>query len=252
MSLNDFAGSPLHYIRSRSLLARHLVFSLPRLRRMNRSNASWDDLFRAINGFHEEFLRTLQVPSEIIAAMEIFEREKPQRILEIGTARGGNLFLLSRAAVENALLISLDLPAGRYGGGYPRWKTLVYRRFLRPSQRARFVRGNSHDQACLKSVESLLQGQPIDLLFIDGDHAYEGVKRDYEMYSGLVRAGGLIAFHDVAHHPERLECHVDRFWDEIKGSQFKEIIESRDQGWAGIGILRKDVQSFSSRSNASA
>jgi hypothetical protein len=34
------------------------------------------------------------------------------------------------------------------------------------------------------------------LLFIDGDHRYEGVRRDFEMYSPLVGAGGLIAFHD--------------------------------------------------------
>ena len=34
----------------------------------------------------------------------------------------------------------------------------------------------------------------LDLLFIDGDHSYEGVRQDYKMYSKLVRDGGLIAF----------------------------------------------------------
>lgn len=37
----------------------------------------------------------------------------------------------------------------------------------------------------------------IDLLFIDGDHDYEGVLRDFNEWSPFVKAGGLIAFHDV-------------------------------------------------------
>lgn len=38
--------------------------------------------------------------------------------------------------------------------------------------------------------------KPIRLLFIDGDHSYEGVKLDFEMWSPFVIDGGLVAFHD--------------------------------------------------------
>lgn len=38
--------------------------------------------------------------------------------------------------------------------------------------------------------------EPIDLLFIDGDHEYEGVKLDCNLYLPKVRPGGLAAFHD--------------------------------------------------------
>ena len=38
--------------------------------------------------------------------------------------------------------------------------------------------------------------RPIDLLFIDADHAYESVVRDYKNWSPLVKSGGFIAFHD--------------------------------------------------------
>lgn len=41
--------------------------------------------------------------------------------------------------------------------------------------------------------------EKISLLFIDGDHSYEGVKKDFDLYSGKVSVGGYIAFHD-AHH----------------------------------------------------
>jgi predicted O-methyltransferase YrrM len=87
-------------------------------------------------------------------------------------------------------------------------------------------------------VESILVDDKLDFLFIDGDHTYEGVKKDFEMYSPLVRKGGLIAFHDICKHPPQLNCTVDKFWNEIKGSyDFEEIIDNPSQNWAGIGVL---------------
>lgn len=37
----------------------------------------------------------------------------------------------------------------------------------------------------------------IALLFIDGDHSYEGVKSDYEAWEPFVVSGGVIVFHDI-------------------------------------------------------
>lgn len=37
----------------------------------------------------------------------------------------------------------------------------------------------------------------LELLFIDGDHSYEGAKADYERWSSLVRPGGHLLFHDA-------------------------------------------------------
>jgi len=37
----------------------------------------------------------------------------------------------------------------------------------------------------------------IDLLFIDGDHTYEGCKKDWDLYFKLVRRGGIVVFHDT-------------------------------------------------------
>jgi predicted O-methyltransferase YrrM len=49
----------------------------------------------------------------------------------------------------------------------------------------------------LRKIEGILKGRKVDFLFIDADHSYEGVKKDFEMYSPLVRKGGIIAFHDI-------------------------------------------------------
>jgi len=39
--------------------------------------------------------------------------------------------------------------------------------------------------------------RPIRLLFIDGDHSYEGVKMDYDLWSPFVSLHGFVAFHDI-------------------------------------------------------
>lgn len=52
--------------------------------------------------------------------------------------------------------------------------------------------------------------EPLDVLFIDGDHSYEGVKADYERHSVNVKENGIILFHDAC------SCRgVERFVDEI-------------------------------------
>lgn len=37
----------------------------------------------------------------------------------------------------------------------------------------------------------------IDLLFIDGDHSYEGVKQDFDLYSSVLNPNGIIIIHDT-------------------------------------------------------
>jgi predicted O-methyltransferase YrrM len=37
----------------------------------------------------------------------------------------------------------------------------------------------------------------LDFLFIDGDHAYDSVLKDWELYSTLIKKNGLVAFHDT-------------------------------------------------------
>ena len=44
--------------------------------------------------------------------------------------------------------------------------------------------------------------EQIDLLFIDGNHEFDAVLKDYEQWSPMLRAGGIIAFHDVVMNPD--------------------------------------------------
>jgi hypothetical protein len=241
MALKDFKKSPVGYLISRARLAARLVGLAWSCRKWTRERYTWAQLttfaFEAAGGV----LEPLQVRSEIQRAVEVLEKERARFILEIGTARGGTFFLLSRAAQPDAVLISLDLPGGPWGGGYSTWKLSLYRRLLLPGQSGRFIRANSHSPESLELVKSALGNNRLDVLFIDGDHSYEGVRTDFELYMGLVRPGGLVVFHDIALHAAKHDCHVDRFWQEVRERYpSQEFIENASQGWAGIGLLRME------------
>jgi predicted O-methyltransferase YrrM len=48
-----------------------------------------------------------------------------------------------------------------------------------------------------------LKEPPVDFVFIDGDHTYEGLQEDWVAWSELVQAGGIIALHDSRSTPDR-------------------------------------------------
>ena len=188
----------------------------------------------------KRFFWIKQIRYEIESLCKIIEKKEPKVILEIGTETGGSLFLISKIVPDNATIISLDLPGGNFGGGYPEYKTAFYSTFKKKNQTLELIRGNSHHQESLNSVKQILNGRKIDFLFIDGDHTYDGVKKDVELYTPLVADDGFIALHDIAKHPVSWNVEVDKCWNEIKNNyRYEEYIENVNQGWAGIGLLYK-------------
>jgi len=178
---------------------------------------------------------------ELIEFIKLIAKIRPKIILEIGTSRGGTLFLLSRFSSSDALIISIDLPGGKFGCGYPRSKIPFLKFLASNNQKIILIRKDSHKISTLQKVKKILKKKKVDLLFIDGDHTYNGVKKDFEMYSSLVKRNGIIAFHDIVDHPSEMNVGVNKFWKEIKENyKYKEFVEDWNQKWAGIGILFTD------------
>ena len=197
-----------------------------------------EQVFDFVWSFYYDVIRPIQIKEEFLELLNIFKEHNPKYILEIGTANGGTLFSFCKLARENAIIISIDLPEGLYGGGYPKWKIPIYQSFKKPNQKLYLLREDSHQQETLEKVKEILNGNQLDFLFIDGDHSYEGVKKDFEMYSSLVRKEGIIAFHDIVKHPAETKCEVEKLWNEIKNKfAFQELIQDRKQNWAGIGVI---------------
>jgi predicted O-methyltransferase YrrM len=193
------------------------------------------EVSRLVDFAFSQTIAPIQIRSELMELGRVIAAAKPVRALEIGTARGGTLFVLCRLAASSATVISLDLPHGAYGGGYSPLRIPLYKRFTSPGQSLHLIRANSHDVDTLQRVRTILGSEPLDYLFIDADHTYEGVKRDFQMYSPLVRKGGTVAFHDIGQGQAGGE--VPRFWSEIKDQYLsREIIDSKE-GY-GIGVLQ--------------
>ena len=55
-------------------------------------------------------------------------------------------------------------------------------------------------------------GTPIDVLWVDGDHSYEGAKTDFVDWAPFVRPGGVIAAHDA--YRERFPGVLEA-WNEV-------------------------------------
>lgn len=99
------------------------------------------------------------------------------------------------------------------------------------------IKNNSHLSSCLEDINARLKYKKIDFLFIDGDHSYNGVKMDFEMYCPLVREGGIIVFHDALYHADKTE-EVDVFWQEIK-TKYPYVEIKVGENSTGIGIIWK-------------
>lgn len=146
-----------------------------------------------------------------------------ETVLEIGCDAGGTLWAFQAVG---ARVFGVDLPNGPYGSGHEL-----------NTHGAHVIRGNSTHSAVLDQVRDVVD-IPVDLLFIDGDHSYEGVKADYENYRSFVRPGGLIAFHDICAHKDYPDVRVDRLWWEIKSKNqhTTEIIYYLRPWGTGMGI----------------
>jgi predicted O-methyltransferase YrrM len=174
-------------------------------------------------------IRPQQVPSELRGLLELLAAEPPRAVLEIGTGRGGTLYLFAAVAQADAVLVSVD--AARH-------RSPLYRALGGTDQRVVFLAGDSHAEATRRRVEQALCGRPVDFLFIDGDHTRAGVEADFRMYSSLVRKGGLAAFHDIVPGPAELVGGVPEFWQDIRDRDSRELVDDWAQSGCGIGVLR--------------
>ena len=66
-----------------------------------------------------------------------------------------------------------------------------------------FLRKRFHPRVILDTTENayynyfVKEDIKIDYLHIDADHSYEGVKKDFDLYSKLLNKNGIISIHDT-------------------------------------------------------
>lgn len=208
-------------------------------------------------GWNPYKVLALQHRVELENFIEFVAAKNPQTILEIGLFQGGTLYVWTRAFNSTQQIVSVDQPF---------WNETILqrRRELYPSFsddiQIDVIYGNSHAKSTYTEVGELLEGS-VDFLFIDGDHTYDGVTQDFEMYRQLVDDDGIVAFHDIKRHAKdqmekktrlsqvddleeeyvsvgRPEWEVSRFWKEMKTDyEVHEFLTHPKQMGMGIGVV---------------
>lgn len=220
-------------------------------RSMTAHARDWDGYYRVIRRFkpfgmpHKIHLN--QIWAEWEKLVQLLAQEATlKRVLEIGTGRAGSTYFwskLTKLTDGKSLIVTVD-------------ENLAARNYIslfgnRDDQEIISIVGDSHDAKTIERVERTIGDELVDLLYIDGDHSYEGVKQDFESYRKFCKPDALICFHDInpdygitrGIETDAKSGDVYKFWRELKESHdCREIIAAPEQNGFGIGIIKNTAR----------
>lgn len=131
---------------------------------------------------------------------------------------GVNTRLIRSVMSNDGIVTGIDPhPAGSLGVSLER---LIARREL-----AKDRRGTAVLLRMLSFEAAADWTTPIDFLFIDGDHSWNGIERDWQDWSGHVIPGGIVALHDSRSVSWRPDLDSVRYQQEVicNDPRFREI-----------------------------
>lgn len=172
-------------------------------------------------GLHD----SLQGQLAIEESRFLYEAAAGRRVIvEIGSYRGKSCAMLALgSASDDAMraghVTAIDPHLSSAGAGTTNYNAEDERVFNETMQRLGVAERVTHIVKTSHDARAGWPDTPIDLLWIDGDHSYEGCSTDLADWSGLVKPGGVLACHDYGHregvrrawaehigaHPERWE-----------------------------------------------
>lgn len=216
-------------------LAKYLV--TPAARRAERYQAAQANTADECFAFSRAYfgLGPVQHPGEIKSLLDFAQDNGAHVVCEIGSRDAGTSVLFSRVLRPDTLVV-MDLYAKN------RWRL---RRAAPPGQALHAIDGDTGHRLTVARLRRRLRGRKLDLLLIDGDHRWSGVRQDFINYREFVRDGGLIAFHDIcdvtAPDSEAWTGDVPAFWRLVRTIYPSlEFTETPNQQGLGIGVIRYD------------
>lgn len=150
--------------------------------------------------------------------------EKVKNILEIGTGYCISTIPLAQAAFENnGILVTIDNVD----------RTNKLKEYTPTLTNIIDYKIDSHEFSGVRKIISKLNIKTFDLIFIDGDHSYEGVKKDFEFYTTYLSDNGIVIMHDIS--LIQTDINVNKFWNEIDTTKYDKFPMFASNG---LGLVR--------------
>lgn len=140
------------------------------------------DNLSVFGGLFEGGYHIQQVPEELAQAIMILERYRTHTYLEIGAAAGGTARTLKDLGIAHEIFVIDDNKHPKH------W----VRKFILPC--TEWI-GDSHSEECRAQLERW--GRQFDLVLIDGDHNYEGVRSDLNLVLPFMAPWSILMLHDT-------------------------------------------------------
>lgn len=166
---------------------------------------SWgSDYKKRFGGTYNGGICLQQESKEMANLVLLFQSYKLKDIsyLEIGCAAGGSTYVMNHFLdLKNIILIDDN----KHSGHVRLKKILKYVKYNK-------IVGDSQSEQTRALVLNL--NLQFDIIFIDADHSYRGVKRDTLLYLPFLKEGGFMAFHDV----EDKHVGIRKWLDEVRAN----------------------------------
>jgi predicted O-methyltransferase YrrM len=139
-------------------------------------------------------------------------------LVEIGVMYGVTTALLRSVMHPAATVTGIDPhPVGRLG--------VSFERCIATREMTRRPRGHAVLLRKLSWEAVPEWTAPIDFLFIDGDHSWNGIDRDWRGWNAFIVPGGVVALHDSRSVSERPDHDSVRYMQQVilRDANFREI-----------------------------
>jgi predicted O-methyltransferase YrrM len=155
-------------------------------------------------------------------------------VVEIGVYEGVNTVILSKAMDRNGKIFGID-PFFKGSMGICYYKIITGLNLNRNGirKKVRLIEKLSFD-----AVDDIPEN--VDFIFIDGDHSWEGISKDWPLYANKLKPGGIMALHDTS------TIEADGLWIQDSVRYYNEVIVHDDRfEWLEtverMNVLRKKM-----------
>lgn len=167
---------------------------------------------------------------------------RPKRILCVGSRKGFIPAILALACKDSGGG-HVDFVDAGYGPEEPakRWSGVGFWKHIDPTKHFSKLGVSSFITTYVmmtKEFASVCPNRRYQYIYIDGDHSYEGVKNDYNLFWAKLDRNGFMVFHDVVARGwlNQGKFGIWRFWQELS-THYKIIFPFPKD--SGLGILQK-------------